>query len=172
MTARKTASWPTAGTVRSRSRPHGLGRLQLRVRPAGVRQGTADGQSAGWRAGVDATPGHGRDALPQPPDGSMDRGLRPRLAEGDPASGPFNWRPRRKVPGTAASGGPHRMTTLLISRGPCHRCGGQMRESADGPQCLHCAHHHRSADHAALIAELVAERAREAAGLLARRREH
>ena len=25
------------------------------------------------------------------------------------------------------------MTTLLISLGPCHRCGGQMRDSVDGP---------------------------------------
>ena len=57
------------------------------------------------------------------------------------------------------------MTTLLISLGPCHRCGGQMRDSVDGPQCLHCAHFHRSPDHTALIAELLAERARETAGL-------
>ena len=56
------------------------------------------------------------------------------------------------------------MTTLLMSPGPCHRCGGQMRDSVDGPQCLHCAHFQRSPDHTALIAELLAERTRKTAG--------
>ena len=45
----------------------------------------------------------------------------------------------------------------------CVRCGGQLQESAEGPQCLHCGHHHRSPDHALRIDELVAERANEPA---------
>ena len=55
------------------------------------------------------------------------------------------------------------MTTLIEALGPCRDCGGQLQESADGPQCLHCGHHHRSPDHALRVAELVAERAIEPA---------
>lgn len=63
------------------------------------------------------------------------------------------------------------MTTLLTSLGPCWRCGGQFRETTDGPQCLQCAHFHRCVSRVAMIADLVAERAGEAAGLTVGRRE-
>ncbi len=45
----------------------------------------------------------------------------------------------------------------------CVRCGGQLLANQDGPQCLHCDHHHRFPDHALRIAELVAKRAIEPA---------